>query len=201
MANNGLRRAVFLDRDGTINAERSYILKPDDFEMIAGVPAAVRRLNDAGYLTILVTNQPIIARGHCSLDSLHAIHDKMTRLLAAEGAHLDHIYFCPHSPPGDYPHGIPDLLMLCECRKPKGGMLRQAQAELNIDLARSWIVGDSTVDIKAGGECGVKTILVETGHGGRDGKCAATPDFTAPDLAAAVDVILGTNRQNTPNAL
>lgn len=184
------QRAVFLDRDGTINEDHGYIKKPDDFIMLPGVAAAVRRLNDADYRTIVVTNQPIIARGECSVEGLRLIHDKMEMLLGREKAHLDRIYYCPHYPEKRFPAGISELQITCDCRKPQAGLLRQAQCDLNIDFSQSWIVGDSTVDIKAGAEVGVRSILVQTGHAGRDGKCIATPGFIMPDLAAAVDFIL-----------
>ncbi len=187
---NHQQRAVFLDRDGTINHDRGYITRPEDFEMIAGVEAAVRRLNHSDYRAVVVTNQPIIARGDCSVEELHTIHNKMETLLGKGHAYLDRIYYCPHYPQAGFSGEIAALKIACDCRKPKTGMVTAAQKDLNIDPTQSWVVGDSTVDLRMGTDVGATTILVETGHAGRDGKTIASPNFIMPDLPAAVDFIL-----------
>ena len=128
--------------------------------MLEGVAAAIKKINALGYLAILVTNQPVIARGEVSYEELEEIHNKMETLLGKEGAHLDAIYFCPHHPHKGYEGEISELKMDCECRKPKPRMLLQAAKEFNIDLSLSWMVGDGENDIKAGQNAGCKTALI-----------------------------------------
>ena len=177
-----LQRAVFLDRDGTLNADPDgYIARPEDFTLLPGVGEAVQRLNQAGYRTVVVTNQSGIARGLCTPEGLQRIHDKMEGLLAQAGAHLDRILYCPHHP---------DFTGPCACRKPEIGMILEGRRALNLDLAQSWIIGDTSTDILAGQRAGLRTILLETGHGGRDGKHNVQPDFVVPDLPSAVALIL-----------
>lgn len=181
---------VFLDRDGTLNALRDYVRTPEDLSLFPGAGRAVRRLNDAGVRAALITNQPVIARGECSFEGLRQIHNKLDTVLAEDGAFLDRVYFCPHHPDGGFPGERPELKIVCDCRKPATGLLEQARRDLNTDVARSWFVGDSTADLKAARAFGLRSILLETGEGGRDGKYACAPDFTAPDLGAAIDFIL-----------
>ena len=129
---NQARPAVFLDRDGVINREANLIHDPDPLELIPGAAAALRRLNRAGWLTVVVTNQPVVARGLCGLDTLSRIHHKLETLLGAEGAFVDAIYFCPHHPDRGFPGENPDFKIPCDCRKPGIGMIRTAQKDLNI---------------------------------------------------------------------
>lgn len=157
---NQKQKAIFLDRDGTINKYVGFLTDIDDFELIDGVAEAVRRINESGYLAIVVTNQPVIARGEVTWDGLKAIHDKMETLLGLEGAYVDGIYFCPHHPHSGYAGEVPELKVSCNCRKPKPGMLIQAAKDFNIDLSRSWMVGDGENDIKAGVAAGCKTGLL-----------------------------------------
>jgi histidinol-phosphate phosphatase family protein len=181
---------VLFDRDGTLNLLRDYVRRPADLELIPGAARALRRINDAGLRSAVISNQPVLARGECSFEDMQLIHNKLETLLAEEGAFLDRIYFCPHHPDSGFPGERPELKIACDCRKPATGMLRQAAADLNLDVRRSWFVGDSSADVKAASAFGLKSILVGTGEGGRDGKYPATPDFTAPDIAAAVTLIL-----------
>ena len=157
---NQKQKAIFLDRDGTINKYVGFLTDIDDFELIDGVAEAVRRINESGYLAIVVTNQPVIAGGEVTWDGLKAIHDKMETLLGLEGAYVDGIYFCPHHPHSGYAGEVPELKVSCNCRKPKPGMLIQAAKDFNIDLSRSWMVGDGENDIKAGVAAGCKTGLL-----------------------------------------
>ena len=130
-----------------------------------GVTEAVRKINESGYLAIVVTNQPVIARGEVSYDELHMIHNKMETLLGNEGAYVDAIYYCPHHPHKGYDGEVAKLKIDCECRKPKPGMLMQAAKDYNIDLSKSWMVGDSENDIKAGEAAGCRTELIsDKGH-------------------------------------
>ncbi len=158
------QKAVFLDRDGTINKYVGFLRNIDEFELISGVAQAVRKINDSGYLAIVVTNQPVIARGEVELSQLHEIHNKMETLLGLEGAYLDAIYFCPHHPDKGFEGEIPELKIACDCRKPKPGMLIKAAQEYNIDLSSSWMIGDSKNDIIAGRDAGCKTALIGRGE-------------------------------------
>lgn len=154
------QKVVFLDRDGTINKYVGFLRNIDDFEMIDGVAEAIRKINESGYLAIVVTNQPVIARGEVSFEELNEIHNKMETLLGQAGAYLDGIYFCPHHPHKGYEGECPELKIECECRKPKSGMLLKAAEDYNIDLKNSWMIGDNENDVKAGINAGCKTVLI-----------------------------------------
>lgn len=154
------QKAIFLDRDGTINRYVGFLRNIEDFELIPGVVDAIKKINASGYLAIVVTNQPVIARGEVSYDELQMIHNKMETLLGAEGAYLDGIYYCPHHPHKGYEGEIPELKFDCECRKPKAGMLSKAAFDLNIDLSNSWMVGDGENDVLAGKNAGCKTAYI-----------------------------------------
>jgi histidinol-phosphate phosphatase family protein len=181
---------VFLDRDGTLNQLNGHIRRPEDFVLLTGAAQAVRRLNDAEYRVALVTNQPVVARGECSLATLRAIHAKLDAGLADAGGFLDRAYVCPHHPDAGFAGEVRELKIDCACRKPKPGMIEAAARDLNADLARSWMIGDSTADMLAARRAGVRAIRVATGEGGRDAKYAAEPDVVVADVAAAVDFIL-----------
>ncbi len=182
--------AVFLDRDGTINTEVGHVKSPDELKLLPGIGAAIRRLNGTSFRTILVTNQPVVARGDCSFDTLKQIQYKLETELGREGAYLDRIYFCPHHPDKGFEGEIPQLKMECECRKPKTGMIDRATAEFNIDHRQSWFIGDTTTDILTARNAGLKSILVETGFGGLDYKAWCVPDFICPGLPQAVEFLL-----------
>lgn len=154
------QRAVFLDRDGTINKYVGFLTDINDFELLEGVVDAVKKINKSGYLAIVVSNQPVIARGEVSLEELGAIHNKMETLLGTEGAYLDAVYFCPHHPHKGYQGERPKYKIDCECRKPKPGMLFGAAEDFNIDLTQSWIIGDSENDILCGKNAGCKTASI-----------------------------------------
>lgn len=154
------QRAVFLDRDGTLNRYVGFLRNKAQMELLSGVAEAVRLINQSEYLAIMVTNQPVIARGEISYEQLQLIHDKLETLLAQKGAYLDAIYFCPHHPDRGYPGERQELKVDCDCRKPKPGMLLQAANDFNIDLTASWMVGDSESDIKAGMAAGCHTALL-----------------------------------------
>jgi mannose-1-phosphate guanylyltransferase / phosphomannomutase len=187
----GYRRpAVFLDRDGVINKEVSHLSHPAQMELIPGAAEGIQRLNDAGYLVIVVTNQPVVARGECSLDTLRVIHNKMETLLGREQAWIDALYFCPHHPERGFPDEVPELKIDCACRKPKIGMFERAIADWNISLSDSWVVGDSRRDVIAAHRMGIAAIGVKTGHGCRDCDALEPPDFLVNDLADAANMIL-----------
>lgn len=154
------QKAVFLDRDGTINKYVGFLRDIDEFALIPGVAEAIKAINASGYLAIVVTNQPVIARGEVTYEQLQEIHYKMETLLGAKGAYLDRIYFCPHHPHKGYEGEVSKLKIECKCRKPKPGMLLKAADDFNIDLSKSWMVGDSENDIRAGKAAGCRTALI-----------------------------------------
>lgn len=162
------QKAIFLDRDGTINKYVGFLRNIDDFELLDGVSDAIKTINSLGYLAIVITNQPVIARGEVTYDKLNEIHNKMETLLGAEGAYLDGIYYCPHHPHKGYEGEIPELKIECECRKPKPGMILKAADDFNIDLSQSWMVGDGENDISAGKAAGCKTALIGEGNFSQD---------------------------------
>lgn len=162
------QKAIFLDRDGTINQYVGFLRNIDEFELIPGVTEAIKKINASGYLAIVVTNQPVIARGEVTVEELQLIHYKMETLLGTEGAYLDGIYYCPHHPHKGYEGEIPDLKIDCDCRKPKPGMLIRAAHDFNINLTQSWMIGDGDNDIKAGKAGGCKTALIGKGEYGQD---------------------------------
>lgn len=162
------QRAIFLDRDGTINKYVGFLRKTEDFELLDGVVEAIKRINASGYLAIVVTNQPVVARGEVNYEELDEIHKKMETLLGNAGAYLDKIYYCPHHPHKGYAGERQELKIECECRKPKPGMLIRAAEDFNIDLEKSWMVGDSQTDIEAGNAAGCRTILIGEQQYGQD---------------------------------
>lgn len=156
------QKAIFLDRDGTINKYVGFLRNIDDFELIEGVTEAIKLINQSGYLAIVVTNQPVIARGEVTWEELNEIHKKMATLLGREGAYVDGIYICPHHPDKGFEGERPEYKIDCECRKPKPGLLLQAAKDFNIDLSESYMIGDSHRDVEAGENAGVKkSIKVE----------------------------------------
>ncbi|MBN9464768.1 HAD-IIIA family hydrolase [Brevundimonas sp.] len=183
------QRVAFLDRDGVINVQRDYVRTPDDFELIPGAIEAVRMLNEAEFRVIVVTNQPVIARGEADFDAVHRIHARMESLLGAGGAYIDALYLCPHHPDKGFRGEVAALKGPCRCRKPGTGLFEQAANAMKIDFDASWMVGDSTSDIEAGRRMKLNTILVETGTGGRDQKWTVQPSHRAADLLAAARII------------
>ncbi len=154
------QKAIFLDRDGTINKHIGFLRNINDFELLPGVTDAIGRINQSEYLAIVITNQPVIARGEISVQELDLIHNKMETLLGNHGVYLDAIYYCPHHPHKGYEGERPEYKIDCECRKPKPGMLLRAAEAFNIDLGQSWMIGDGENDILAGISAGCKTVLI-----------------------------------------
>lgn len=186
---NAPQKAVFLDRDGTLNLPNGHIARREDLELIPGTGAAVARLNRAEYRCVMVTNQPVLARGDCTAAELDGIHAKLEAVLGESRAFLDASFVCPHHPDSGFVGEVPELKRICDCRKPAPGLLLRAMAELSIDPAQSWMVGDSAADVGAAKAAGVRSILVRTG-----GKVASAlpiePDYEVHDLAAAAEFIL-----------
>lgn len=182
--------AIFLDRDGTLNAEVGLVRDPEALRLLPMSAEAVRAINTSDYRAIVVTNQPVIARGEIDMTELDQIHAKLETELGQQRAFLDGIYYCPHHPDGGFPGEIAALKIACDCRKPAPGMLFQAAREFHLDLRTCWIVGDSGRDIMAGDGAGVTSVLVETGHAGEFSKYPMVPDFQFADVARAAHFIL-----------
>lgn len=144
-----MSRAVFLDRDGTINRDVPYCSRPEDFELLPGVGEGVRRLNEMGFRVVVITNQSGVARGYFTEETLAEIHEKMSKELGKAGARLDAIYYCPH---------LPDEK--CDCRKPKPTLLREAASDLAIDLGQSYVIGDRRIDVEMGRRGGLKAAFL-----------------------------------------
>lgn len=184
------QKCIFLDRDGTINQSRGFIHKEEDFELEACAVEAIRKINQSGYLAVVVTNQPVVARGLCEIEDVERIHRKMATLLGREGVYVDDVLFCPHHPDKGYPEENPAYKIPCECRKPKIGMVQKAAERYNIDLSQSWMIGDTTMDIQTGINARLHTVLVQTGEAGMDGKYDVKPEMICEDLLEAVNAII-----------
>ena len=183
--------AVFLDRDGTVSEEVSYISDPNMLRLIPRAAEAIRLINESGLMAVVVTNQSGIARGYFTEPVLKEIHIKMELLLKAEGSRIDKIYYCPHHPEV----GLPEYVLDCECRKPRTGMIDAAAKDLNIDVGGSYVVGDKIIDIELAHKAGARGILVMTGYGREELKSLTNerkvwPDHIADDLYDAVKWIL-----------
>lgn len=175
------QKAIFLDRDGTINKYVGFLRNIDQFELIPGVAEAIKKINASGYLCIVVTNQPVIARGEVTVDELDMIHKKMETELGLAGAYVDGLYYCPHHPHKGYEGEIPELKFDCDCRKPKPGMLLKAAEDFNVDFEQSYMVGDGNNDVKAGLAAGCKAVLING-----EGTDSKTGDFGQLDTVASV---------------
>ncbi|NRA06515.1 MAG: HAD-IIIA family hydrolase [Myxococcales bacterium] len=182
--------AVFLDRDGTLNEERGHLSRPEQLELLPGSAPAVRRLNRAGLLAVLLTNQPVVARGECSEEELAGIHARLETLLGLEGAYLDGLYYCPHHPDRGFPGERAELKGPCACRKPGTAMLERAVEDLGIQRETSWMVGDRSVDLQLARNAKVRSVLVRSGAAGQDRAFPARPDYEFYELSEAVDFIL-----------
>ncbi|MFH1575541.1 MAG: HAD-IIIA family hydrolase, partial [Candidatus Nealsonbacteria bacterium] len=182
------KRAIFLDRDGVINETESDVSRINDFKLFPKTAQAVKQINDSEFLAIVITNQPAVAKGFCSMEELENIHKKMETLLGENGAKLDGIYFCPHHPDKGFAGENLKYKIKCSCRKPKIGLVKMAEKDFNIDLKHSYFIGDSSRDILCGRKAGMTTIGVKTGRGCRDGKIK--PDFLFEDLKQAINFII-----------
>ncbi|MCB0832809.1 MAG: D-glycero-beta-D-manno-heptose 1,7-bisphosphate 7-phosphatase [Bacteroidetes bacterium] len=185
-----VHKAVFLDRDGTINVEKDYVHKIEEFEFIDGAKDAVRRLNEAEFKVVVLTNQSGIARGYYSREDVEILHRFIQQELTKEKAHIDAFFYCPHLPEG----AMAEYAVECECRKPKPGMVLDAQNALGIRLEESYIIGDSLSDMLLATTVPLKPILVRTGHG-KETEARLTGEGLslhgiADDLAGAVDIII-----------
>jgi mannose-1-phosphate guanylyltransferase/phosphomannomutase len=186
-----MQPAIFLDRDGTLNFDYGWITSPAKIELLSGAAEAVRAVNDSGYLAVLVTNQPVIARGECTIAELDAINQKLESLLLAEaGAHVDAIYYCPHHPDGGIAGERPEYKIRCHCRKPAPGLLENATRDLKIDVSRSWMIGDSERDLGAAQAFGIPAVLVSSNQQGYKENTTSTYAFRAETIKDAVQQII-----------
>ena len=186
------QKAIFLDRDGTINVSGNFVTDASKMKLIPGAAKAMSRINRAPPLAVCITNQPVIARGETTFEGLKEIHNKMEVLLGQEGAYLDGLYFCPHHPDKGFPGEVPELKIDCNCRKPKIGMLLEAKKRFNIDFSASWFIGDTCQDVQTGINAGCRTILLTGGDPHPYAKYGdAKPDFTCKTLEEAVNYIFG----------
>ncbi|MBQ7141165.1 MAG: HAD-IIIA family hydrolase [Bacilli bacterium] len=183
------QKAIFLDRDGTIIEYIPFLNKVSQVELLPLASEAIKKINKSEYLCIIITNQPIIARGESTIENLDEIHKRLETLLGENGAYIDKIYYCPHHPDKGFEGEVPELKIKCDCRKPNIGMLEQAVKEYNIDLSKSFIIGDSTLDIKTGENAKMKSILVKTGQKGLDNKFDINPTYISNNLFEAIEII------------
>jgi histidinol-phosphate phosphatase family protein len=184
------QKAIFIDRDGTLNIDVNFLNNSEQFELLPDAALAIKKINQSDYLACVITNQPVIARGECSFYDLKQIHNKMETLLGKEGAFLDRIYYCPHHPDQGHLGEIIELKIACSCRKPKIGMIDRAVNDLNIQCNQSWMIGDTSTDILTAKNAGLKSVLVETGYAGLDGKYWSIPDYIVPNIYAASTFII-----------
>lgn len=182
------QKAIFLDRDGVINEEISFINKPEDMILYDFTPAAIRKINQSEYKSIIITNQSVIARNLCTIEELKVIHNKMETLMGKQKAKIDALYYCPHHPDKGYPEERAEYKIDCFCRKPKPGMILDAAFDFNLDLSQSFVIGDSERDIEAGNNAGCATVGVMTGYGLR--KTSVRPQFFFTNLLEAVTFII-----------
>jgi len=183
------QKAVFLDRDGTINKQAGLIYKPEQLEISEEVYEAIGKLNRSEYLSIVITNQSVVARNLCSEQELKAIHRKMETLLGHRNVYIDDLYYCPHHPDAGYPEENRELKIECSCRKPKTGLIEAAVKKYNIDLASSYFIGDTSTDVQTGKNAQLKTILLSTADHKTD--AAVSPDHYAKNLLEAITLITG----------
>ncbi|MGH9872560.1 MAG: D-glycero-alpha-D-manno-heptose-1,7-bisphosphate 7-phosphatase [Pyrinomonadaceae bacterium] len=186
-----MKRAVFIDRDGTISEEVGYINHPSRFRVFPYAAAAIKHLNEAGWLAVVVTNQAGVARGYFSEDMIQTVHAEMKAELEAAGARLDAVYYCAHHPSV----GEPPYRFDCDCRKPKPGLISQAARDFSVDLAGSWMVGDRYSDVELARNAGVKSMFVMSGYGRGEWEhqrlnWTEQPDMVAENLLEAVQIIV-----------
>lgn len=178
-------RAVFLDRDGTINEEVGYLSRLEELKIFDNAAEAIRRLREQGFLAVVITNQSGVARGFFGEDFILTVHDRINEFLAERGTRLDAIYYCPHHPK----YGNEKYRKACSCRKPEPGLLLKAAEEMDIDLEKSYMVGDMPRDIDTARRVGAKGILVKTGYG-RSVTVTDKPVYIADDILDAAHWII-----------
>lgn len=183
------QKAIFLDRDGTINKFRGFITKAEQIELIDGVIEAIKKINQNGYLAIIITNQAVIARGECTFEGMDEIFAKIETQLGEQGAYIDGIYFCPHHPDAGFEGEVRELKIKCDCRKPDIGMIKRAEKDFNLDLSKCYMIGDTYFDVQTAINAGIYSVQVESDAPEKD-KHGATPTHYAKNLLEAVDIII-----------
>jgi len=184
------QKCIFLDRDGTINIHKGLITNPQEIELEKYVAEAIRKINSSEFITVVITNQPQVARGLCSLKDIENINKRLKTLLGENGVYVEDVYFCPHHPDKGYPEENKDYKIKCKCRKPDIELIEKAKLKYNIDLENSWFIGDTTIDIQTGINANMNTILLNTGEAGRDGKYNVKPDYVCNNILDAVNIII-----------
>jgi D,D-heptose 1,7-bisphosphate phosphatase len=179
-------KAIFLDRDGTINREVGNLHRIEDLRLLPGAARAIRAMNRMGFLVVIVTNQSVVAYGLLKEKQVDEIHALLIQRLQSRGAKIDAVYYCPHHPTKAV---VKEYGVFCRCRKPEIGMILKAIKKMRIDRSKSFLIGDMTTDIETGKRAKLTTILVKTGHAGTDGRYGAIADFTARNLSQAVAII------------
>lgn len=185
---NKKQKAIFIDRDGTINKYVGFLRDINEMELIDGASRAIKKINDSGFLAIVITNQPVVARGEVSVEELKEIHNKMETLLGNDGVYIDDIFYCPHHPDKGFEGERVELKFDCDCRKPKIGLFMQAAQKYNIDLAKSWMIGDTLTDMEAGKNAGCHTVLY--------GSNKEYDGLQFADLEVCIDYILSGDSEN-----
>lgn len=180
-----MKRAVFLDRDGVIIKEVDNLREVSQLRLIPGAVKAIQTLNKMGVLVVIITNQPVVARGWINEKELKYIHQVLLKRLAKKGAKIDAVYYCPHHPEAN----LKKYRKKCSCRKPNIGLVKKAIKDFSISIKKSFFIGDQTRDILTGKNAGLKTILIKTGYGGRDGKFNVKADFEAKNLIKAIEIV------------
>lgn len=193
-----MKKAVFIDRDGTLNKHVGFIWKPTQIRLVFGATQAIKLLNKKGYLAIVVTNQPGVARNIMTEKGLALVNLELERRIVHAKAYLTALYVCPHHPDKGYPEENKKLKIKCDCRKPNIGLIKKAVEDHDIDLSKSYMIGDSTTDLQLAKNAGLKSVLVKTGYSGLDGKYTAEPTWVADDVHDAVKLIV--QNDNLPNA-
>ncbi len=185
------QKCIFLDRDGTINKYVGFARYLNQIELENNSSIGLKDINQSEFISIVITNQPVVARGEVSFEQLREINNKIETLLGKDGAYFDDLFFCPHHPYKGFEGEIPSLKFDCDCRKPKICLLLQAKEKYNIDSTKCYFVGDTTMDIQTGVNAGMKTILVKTGEKGEDGKYDVKPDFVINSLVEIKNIMGG----------
>lgn len=188
------RRAIFLDRDGTLVHPRHYPRRPEDLVLYDSIVVPMRALQELDFVFVIVTNQSGVARGYLTEEDLERMHAHLRESLARRGVRVQDVYFCPHHPDGVVPH----LAIACDCRKPAPGMVVRAALDHNLHLSRSWLVGDILDDVEAGKRAGCRTVLVDLGTEAAPTHPLRQPDFVARDTAHALEIILAQDRGGEP---
>lgn len=190
------QKAIFLDRDGTLNKFGDFVTSAEKLELMDDASISVKEINSSSYLAIIITNQPVIARGDTSFEEMDRIMFKLQDLLGNDGAYIDDIFICPHHPHSGYPGEVKELKIDCDCRKPKIGLILQAKERFNLDLKECWFIGDTSQDVKTANNAGCHAIRLTCGDPRGDLYPEAKADYVCSSLKEAVDVIIKDRKES-----